>query len=103
MFRIIFNNIQVDEGLPLVAQMVKNPPAIQETQVQSLDWEDPLEKGMATHFSILAWRIPWTEEPEGYSPWDHKESDMTEKLIHTHIQIQPKKFSITFYSTIFLM
>ena len=39
---------------------------------------------MAIHFSILAWRIPWTEEPEGYSPWDHKESDMTEQLIHTH-------------------
>ena len=38
-------------------------PTMQEIQVQSLDWEDPLEKGMATHFSILAWRIPWTEEP----------------------------------------
>ena len=47
----------------LVAQMVKNPPAIQETQVWSLDQEDPLEKGMATYSSILAWRIPWTEEP----------------------------------------
>ena len=48
---------------PLVAQMVKNLPAMQETQVQSLDLEDPLEKGIATHSSILAWRIPWTEEP----------------------------------------
>ena len=47
----------------LVAQMVKNLPAMQEIQVQSLDWKDPLEKGMATHSSILAWRIPWTEEP----------------------------------------
>ena len=47
----------------LVAQMVKNPPAKQETQVQSLGQEDPLEKGMATHASILAWWIPWTEEP----------------------------------------
>ena len=47
----------------LVAQMVKNLPVIRKTAVQSLDWEDPLEKGMATHFSILAWRIPWTEEP----------------------------------------
>ena len=46
----------------LVAQMVKNPPAMQETQVQSLGWENPLEKGMAIHSSILAWRIPWTEE-----------------------------------------
>ena len=44
----------------LVAQLVKNPPAVQETWVQSLDWEDPLEKGKATLSSILAWRIPWT-------------------------------------------
>ena len=43
----------------LVAQLVKNPPTVQETWVQSLGWEDPLEKGMATHSSILAWRIPW--------------------------------------------
>ena len=45
--------------------MVKNLPAMQETCVQSLDREDPLEKGIATHSSILAWRIPWTEEPSG--------------------------------------
>ena len=44
----------------LVAQLVKNPPAMQETWVRSLGWEDPLEKGMATHSSILAWRISWT-------------------------------------------
>ena len=44
----------------LVAQLVKNPPAIRDTWVQSLGWEDPLEKGKATHSSILAWRIPWT-------------------------------------------
>ena len=49
----------------MVAQTVKNLPAIQETQVQSLFREDPLEKGMATHSSILAWRIPWREEPGG--------------------------------------
>ena len=42
-----------------------------ETQVQSLGWEDPLEKEMATHFSILAWEIPWTEDLAGYSPWGH--------------------------------
>ena len=47
----------------LVAQMVKRLPALWETQVQSLSWEDPLEKEMATHSSILAWKIPWTEEP----------------------------------------
>ena len=50
---------------PMVAQLVKNLPAKQETQVQCLGWEDPLEKEMATHASILAWRIPWTEEPGG--------------------------------------
>ena len=49
----------------LVVQLVKNPPAMHETQVQSLGQEDPLEKGMTTHSSILAWRIPWTEEPGG--------------------------------------
>ena len=48
-----------------MAQMVKNLPTMQETQVQSLGWEDPLEKGMATHSSILAWKIPWTEWPAG--------------------------------------
>ena len=48
-----------------MAQTVKNLPAIQETQVQYLGWEDPLEKGMATHSSILAWRILWREEPGG--------------------------------------
>ena len=52
-------------GYPLVAQTAKNLTAMQETQIQSLGWEDPLEKGMATHFNILAWRIPWTEEPSG--------------------------------------
>ena len=45
--------------------MVKDPPAVSETWVRSLGWEDPLEKGMATHSSILAWRIAWTEEPDG--------------------------------------
>ena len=52
----------VMQGSP-VAQMVKNPPAMQETQVQSLSREDPLENGMATHPSILTWRMPWTEAP----------------------------------------
>ena len=52
-------------GAALVVQTVKNLPAMHETQVQSLCQEDPLEKGMVTHFGILAWRIPWTEEPGG--------------------------------------
>ena len=50
---------------PLVTQMVKYLPVMQKTQVQSLGWEGPLEKEIATHSSILAWRIPWTEEPGG--------------------------------------
>ena len=49
----------------LVAQTVKNPPAMRETWIQSLDWEDPLEEGMATYSSILAWEIPWTGKPGG--------------------------------------
>ena len=52
----------------LAAQMVKNLPAMQETRVQSLGQEDPLEKGMTTHSHILAWKIPWTEEPGGLQP-----------------------------------
>ena len=60
-------------GKILVAQMVKNLPAIQETQAQSLGLEDALEKGMATHSSILAWRMPWSEEPGGLqSMWSKR-------------------------------
>ena len=58
----------------LAAQLVKNLPAMQEMWVQFLGQEDPLEREMATHSSILAWEIPWREEPGGlYSPWGHKE------------------------------
>ena len=54
------------------------------TQFQSLGWEAPLEKEMATHFSILAWRIPWTEEPGDLNPWGNKESDTTDQLTQRH-------------------
>ena len=64
----------------LEAQSAKNPPAMQETQVPSLCWEDPLKKGMATHSNILARRISRTEEPGVYSPWVPKELDMTKRL-----------------------
>ena len=57
--------------------MVKNPHAMQETWVQSLGWEDPLEKGMATQSSTLAWRIPWTEEPDGVQSMGSQEMDTT--------------------------
>ena len=63
--------------------MVKNPPAMQETRVQSPDQEDPLEEGTATHTGILAWRIPKTKEPVGYRSWG-KESDTTEVTACTH-------------------
>ena len=62
----------------LVAQLVKNLPAVQETWVLFLGWDDPLEKEIATHSSILAWEILWTEEIGGYSPWGCTESDTTE-------------------------
>ena len=62
-----------------MAQTVKNLPAVWETQVRSLGWEDPLDKEMVTHASIPAWRIPWTEEPGGL-PWGRKEPDTTEQL-----------------------
>ena len=79
--------------------VVKNLPTTKETQVQSMDWENPLEQGMTTHSSTLAWRTPWTEESGGvllpgelhgqrslvgYSPWGRKEPDMTERPTHTH-------------------
>ena len=62
-----------------VAQIVKNLPAVQETWVQSLGQEDPLEKELAIHSSILDWRIPWTEIGGLYSLWGRKESNMTER------------------------
>ena len=66
----------------LVADMVKSLPAVPKTPAQSMGWEDPLEKGMANHSSMLAWRVPWTKEPDG--SMGRKESDMTEGLTHTH-------------------
>ena len=68
----------VDFWASLVAQRVKRLPAMWETWVQSLGREDPLEKEMATHSSILAWKIPWTESLVGYRPRGHKASGMTE-------------------------
>ena len=66
-----------------MVQRLKHLPAMWETWVRSLGWEDPLEKEMATHSSILAWRIPWTEELGGLQSTSRKESDMTEQL-HFH-------------------
>ena len=86
--------------LVLVAQAVKNPPAVQETWVRSLGREDPLEQKMATHTSILAWRIPWTEEPGGlqsmgsqrvrydwatniFTWWSFTETQFTYQIVHS--------------------
>ena len=73
-----FFGAQLSLWASLVAQMVKNLPVMQETWVWSLGRDDPLEKGMATHSCILAWRIPWTEESGGLQSRGLKEPDMTE-------------------------
>ena len=84
--------------------MIKNLPTKQETWVLYLGWEDPLEKEMATHSSILAWEIPWTEESD--SPWGHKELDTTECThmrahTHTHTRLYgPQKYLKPKISTI---
>ena len=81
----------------LVAQRLKGLPAMWETWVRSLGREDPLEKEMATHSSILAWRIPWMEEPGGLQSMGHKESDMAERL-HFHFRgIKKTSVSHTYF------
>ena len=74
-----------------VDQTVKNLPAMWETWVQSLGQENPLEEGLATHSSILAWRIPRTEEPGGYSSQGLKESATTERVTHKHRRIMAQE------------
>ena len=86
--------VTVYQVTSLVAQMVKRLPTMWETWVQSLGREDLLEKEMATHSSILAWKIPWMEEPVGYSPWGHKESDTIE-LLHFHFHPVMNSFLMT--------
>ena len=77
------SSASMETSFSLVAQMVKSLPVMRETQVQSLGQEDPLEKEMATHSNILAWKIPWTEEPGQLQSMGHKESYTTERL-HFH-------------------
>ena len=72
----------------LAALLVKNLPAVQETWVRFLGQEDPLEKEMATHSSILAWRIPWIEEPGRLQPMGSQEWDMTWRLNHNSSYVQ---------------
>ena len=75
---MIFVFLCLTSSLPLWLSGIKNLPAMQETQARSLGQEDPLEKGMATHSSILAWRIPWTEEPGG---------PIVHEVAQSHIQL----------------
>ena len=82
-----FSEVITSVTASLVAQIVKNLPAMRETPVRSLDWEDPLGMGMATHSNFLAWRIPWTEEPGELQSWGRKESDPTKQLSHTHTSV----------------
>ena len=74
----------VNTRASLLAQMVKTLPAVQETQVQSLDQEDPMEKGMTTDTSILAWRIPWTGELDGLESME-SQKEITEQLTLTNV------------------
>jgi hypothetical protein len=83
----------------LVAQRLKRLPAMWDAWVRSLGWEDPLEKAMTPHPSILAWRIPWMED----SPWGHKESDTTERLnfhfLGTIVNIRDGRACVPFTSS----
>ena len=81
----------------LLAQMEKKLSAMQDTLVQSLGWDDTLERGMATHSGILTWRIPWTEEP-GYSPWGHRVGHNCGTK-HTSVS-NPTKYNIGNYNII---
>ena len=83
-----------------MTQMVKRLPAMWETQVQSLGWEDPLEKDVATHSSILARRIPWTEEPGVKSPRGHKESNTTEQLTILSSNSAPRYLPEVLYTNV---
>ena len=83
--RVFFPLLQPHILSSLVAQTVKHLPTRRETRVQSLGWEDLLEKEMATHSSMLAWKIPWTEEPGG--PRGRKELDTTERLHFTILKV----------------
>ena len=76
----------------LVAQMVKNLPAMLETWARSLGWENPLEEGMATHSSILAWRTPWTEEPGGLQSMGSQSQTRLRDRAHTHTLISHRAY-----------
>ena len=85
-----------DQRAPPVAQTVRNPPAMQETQVRSLGREDPLEKGRATHSSTLAWRSPWTQEPGGPQSTGSQRAQPSLGFLRTHHVCVPPLLSCAF-------
>ena len=85
-FQVVYSNGFIPASL--VARTVKNLPAMQEAWVRFLGWEDPLEKGMSTHSSILAWKISWTEEPGGLQSM---ELDITEGLLLSDYNLPNKR------------
>ena len=91
MYTQIYIYIYIYIWVSLVAQLVRNPPAIQETWVRSQDWEDPLEKGKATHSSIVAWRTSWTIL---YSPWGHTGVTAQEKYIQYPVCVYTDIYNI---------
>ena len=97
-FFSFYPHILLQFGASLVAQRLKRLPAMRETWVRSLGREDPLEKEIATHSSVLVWRIPWMEEPGELQSTGHKESDMTERL---HFHFSSFNLSVWFTSVQF--
>ena len=93
----VFNWSIIDLGF-LVAQMLKNLPAMQETLIWSMGWEDPLEKGMASHSSIPAWRIPWTQEP-GRLPSMRSQRIRHDWVTNTHTHVVDLHYCVSFRST----
>ena len=94
-FPVLFLCIYTHNWASLVAQSEKNLPAVQETQVPSAGQEDPLEKEMTTHSRILAWKIPWTEEPSGLQSMGLQELDTIYQLHHHHHTHNYVEFGIT--------
>ena len=108
MFCLVLKNLSYDHSTwaSLVARWVKNLPALQETWVQSSGWEDPLEKEMATHSSILAWRIPWTEERDRLQSmeWQRVRHDcVTNFHFHIFMKHMPSHFNVNEKKKLYLL
>ena len=97
LLRKAFSNPAIHVWASLVAQLVKNLPAMQETWVQFLGWEDPLENGKATHSRILAWRIPWTIQPMGPQRVGHNWATFTSMLSHIVTFLKHSEFPLVVF------